>query len=31
MVAAGAARGAPGARIYSDRVFGKALSGFRFG
>ncbi|MDB5479160.1 MAG: Aromatic ring-opening dioxygenase, catalytic subunit, LigB family [Caulobacteraceae bacterium] len=31
MVAAGAASGEPGARIYSDHVLGKALSGFRFG
>ncbi len=31
MVAAGAAEGEAGERIYSDRVLGKALSGFRFG
>lgn len=31
MVAAGAAGDDSGARIYSDRVLGKALSGFRFG
>jgi aromatic ring-opening dioxygenase catalytic subunit (LigB family) len=31
MVAAGAADGDRGTRVYSDRVLGKALSGFRFG
>ncbi len=31
MVAAGAAEGEPGERVYSNRLFGKALSGFRFG
>jgi aromatic ring-opening dioxygenase catalytic subunit (LigB family) len=31
MVAAGAAHGDGGRRVYSDRVFGKAVSGFRFG
>lgn len=31
MVAAGAGGDSPGRRIYSDRVLGKALSGFRFG
>lgn len=30
-VAAGAAEGDVGARIYADRIFGKALSAFRFG
>lgn len=31
LVAAGAGSGDPGRRTYSDRVFGKAISGFRFG
>lgn len=31
MVAAGAASGEAGTRIYADHVLGKALSGFRFG
>jgi aromatic ring-opening dioxygenase catalytic subunit (LigB family) len=31
MVAAGAAGGEPGARVYADHVLGKAVSGFRFG
>jgi aromatic ring-opening dioxygenase catalytic subunit (LigB family) len=31
MVAAGAAGGDPARHVYADRVFGKALSGFRFG
>lgn len=31
MVAAGAASGEPGTRIYADHILGKALSGFRFG
>ena len=31
MVAAGAARGDTGTRIYADHVFGKPVSGFRFG
>jgi aromatic ring-opening dioxygenase catalytic subunit (LigB family) len=31
MVAAGAGGGDAGQRSYSDRVFGKAISGFRFG
>ena len=31
MVAAGAAAGDRGVRTYSDRILGKALSGFRFG
>jgi len=31
MVAAGAGEGDAGRRTYSDRVFGKAVSGFRFG
>ena len=31
MVAAGAAGASPGTRDYSDLIFGKALSGFRFG
>ncbi len=31
MIAAGAARGEPAERIYTDRVLGKPMSGFRFG
>ena len=31
MVAAGAAGSDPATHVYSDSVFGKALSGFRFG
>jgi len=31
MVAAGAAFGDPGRRVYGERVLGKALSGFQFG
>jgi aromatic ring-opening dioxygenase catalytic subunit (LigB family) len=31
MVAAGAAAGEPGAHAFSDRLFGKAVSGFQFG